>query len=100
LRWSAFWFMATNHFIVRGSLPAREIALELVRHWSLIQIGATTPAALDSWHIVTREFRENLEWAVVLPGDSEISPAVTLLLDELSAHGINIHRHRLDPRGS
>ena len=49
-----------NHFIVRGPLPDREIALALVRHWSLIQIGATTPPSLDRWHIVSREFRENL----------------------------------------
>jgi hypothetical protein len=83
-----------NHFIVRGPLPDREATRELVRHWSLIQIGATTPAVLDRWHIVTREFRENLEWAVILPGDGEISPAVTLLLDELSARGIIIHRYR------
>jgi hypothetical protein len=83
-----------NHFIVRGPLPERKAALELVRQWSLIQIGATAPAALDRWHIVTREFRENLEWAVILPGEGEISPAVTLLLDELSARGIIIHRYR------
>ena len=80
-----------NHFIVRGPLPDREVALALVRHWSLIQIGATTPPSLDRWHIVSREFRENLEWAVVVPGDGEMSPAVTTLLDELSARGITIH---------
>ena len=84
-----------NHFIVRGPLPDRETALALVRHWSLIQIGATTPPALDQWHIISQEFRENLEWAVVVPGDSEISPAVTILLDELSARGITIHDSRL-----
>ena len=87
-----------NHFIVRGTLPAPEVALELVRHWSVIQIGATTPAALDQWHIVTREFRESLEWAVVVPGAGEISLAVTRLLAELSARGITIHRYRLGPR--
>ena len=36
-----------NHFIVRGPLPDREVALALVRHWSLIQIGATTPRGLE-----------------------------------------------------
>jgi hypothetical protein len=36
-----------NHFIVRGPLPDRDIALWLVRHWSVIQIGATTPPGLD-----------------------------------------------------
>jgi hypothetical protein len=86
-----------NHFIVRGPLPDPETALDLVRHWSLIQIGATTPAALDRWHIVTREFRENLEWAVVMPGDGDVSYAVTQLLDELSIRGVTIHRYRLGP---
>jgi hypothetical protein len=81
-----------NHFIVRGPLPGRETAHELVRHWSLIQIGATAPAALDQWDIVTREFRENLEWAVVVPGSDDTSPAITQLLAELSARGIKIHR--------
>ena len=32
-----------NHFIVRGPLPDREVALALVGYWSLIEIGATTP---------------------------------------------------------
>jgi len=86
-----------NHFIVRGPLPDRNIALVLVRHWSLIRIGATTPPALDQWHVITREFRENLEWAVVAPGDGEISPAVRQLLDELSARGITIYDTRSEP---
>jgi hypothetical protein len=80
-----------NHFIVRGPLPDGEVALALVRHWSLIQIGVTTPAHLGQWEIVTREFRENLEWAVIVAGDSEISSAVKQLLSELSARGIAIH---------
>ncbi len=84
-----------NHFIVRGPLPDRDTALALVQHWSLIRIGSTTPPRLDRWQIVTREFRENLEWAVVVPGDGEISPAVRTLLDELWARGITIHDSRL-----
>jgi len=83
-----------NHFIVRGPLPDREIAIELVRHWSLIQIGAATPYPLDQWLIVSRAFRENLEWAVLVSGDGEMSPAVAQLLDELSARGIAIHDSR------
>ena len=86
-----------NHFIARGPLPDREVALALVRHWSLIQIGATTPLLLNQWQIISREFRENLEWAIVVPGDAEISPAVTRLLDELSAREITIHDSRFGP---
>lgn len=87
---------ADNHFIVRGPLPDREVALALVRHWSLIQIGAATPPPLEGWCIVSREFRENLGWAVVVAGDREISPAVTTLLRELSQRGITIHYSRFE----
>ena len=85
-----------NHFIVRGPLPDRDVALALVRHWSLIQIGATMPPVFDEWHIITREVRENLEWAAVVPGDGEMSPAITQLLGELSARGITVHHSHLD----
>jgi hypothetical protein len=85
-----------NHFIVRGPLPDRTAALELVRHWSLIQIGGTTPPHLDRWRITSREFRENLTWAVVVPGDGEISRAVVELLGELSARGVPIHDSRFE----
>jgi hypothetical protein len=80
-----------NHFIVRGPMPDRRAALALVRHWSLIQIGATTPQDLKNWRISSREFRESLEWAVVVPGDGQLSPAVAVLLEELLARGITIH---------
>jgi hypothetical protein len=90
-----------NHLILRGPLPAREVALALVRRWSLVQIGAVSieaaPPRLDNWQVVTREFRENLQWAALVPGDSEISPAVTVLLQELSARGIPIHEYKAGP---
>jgi len=81
-----------NHFIVRGPWPGIATAQALARHWSVIRIGAATPPALEPWRISSREFRENLEWAVIVPGDGEISPAVAQLLDELAARGIAIHR--------
>ncbi len=80
----------SNHFVVRGPLPDRAASLALVRHWSLIQIGAPTPRSLKRWRISTQEFRENLVWAVVVPGEGETSPAVTQLLDELAARGVTI----------
>lgn len=79
-----------NHFIVSGPLPDRATALALARHWSIIQIGQETPISLQSWSIVTRAFREDLAWAVVVPGDGEVTPAVAQLLNELSARGIAI----------
>jgi hydrogenase maturation protease len=79
-----------NHFIVRGPRPDRETALALVHHWSLIRIGGETPAALRSWRISTKEFREDLEWAIVVPDGRAASPAVEVLLEELRARGISI----------
>jgi len=79
----------SNHFIVRGPLPDRATALALVRHGCLIQIGEKpTPLSLQQWRISRQEFRENLEWAVVVPGDGETSPAVAQLLGELTARGL------------
>jgi hypothetical protein len=79
-----------NHFIVRGPLPDRETAVALVQFWSVIQIGAVAPESLGKWRISTREFREDLQWAVVVPGENATSPAVVQLLDELSARGVEI----------
>ena len=56
----------------------------------MIQIGAVTPPELTPWRISTREFRENLEWAIVAPAKTEISSAVATLLSELSARGVAI----------
>lgn len=82
-----------NHFIVRGPEPDRVIARELVRHWSVIRIGSVTPPHLAGWRISTREFREDLQLAIVVPGESDHSPAVRQLLDELSAREIPIHHY-------
>jgi hypothetical protein len=81
-----------NHFIVRGPLPDRAIALELVRHWSVIQIGRVTPPHLAQWRISSKEFREDLIWAVVVSAESSVSTAVQQLLGELSDRGVTIHR--------
>jgi len=86
-----------NHFIVQGPPPDRESAVALARNWSLIQIGQTTPPSLQAWSIVTRAFREDLAWAVVVPGDGETTPAVAQLLEELLARGITIRRE-IPPR--
>ena len=79
-----------NHFIVRGPRPTREQALALVRPWSVIRIGARPDPAFDSWRISTKEFREDLEWAVVVAGERPMQAAVAVLIDELRARGITI----------
>jgi hypothetical protein len=84
----------SNHFIVRGPLPRKTVAEALARHWSLIQIDRQTPPEFDQWRISSKEYRENLAWAVIVPGEGEISQGVSQLLGELSGRGIVIHDAR------
>jgi len=79
-----------NHLILSGPSPDQATVQALVRRWSFVQIGNESSAFLEQWQIRTKECRENLQWAVVVPGDQEISPAVAELLAELSARGIDI----------
>lgn len=80
-----------NHFIVRGPLPAPARVQQLIRHWSIININCTTPPELEKWRISTKEFRENLEWAVCCEGSRTMQPAVVQLLEELRTRGVTIH---------
>jgi hypothetical protein len=64
-----------NHFILRGPPPDDQQAVDLARHWSMVQIGEVKSASWNAWTIREKEFRENLEWAVIVPGDREVSPA-------------------------
>ena len=81
-----------NHFILSGPLPDEAMALALVRYWSIIQIGEVKSSSFGQWQIKSKEFRENLEWAVVVPGDRGVSPGVAQLLGELSNRGVAIRR--------
>ena len=81
-----------NHFILSGPLPDEATALRLVWYWSIIQIGEAKSSSFGQWQICSKEFRENLEWAVIVPGDREVSPGVAQLLGELSACGVTIRR--------
>jgi len=62
-----------NHFILSGPLPDEAAALALVRHRSIVQIGEAKSSSFGEWQIRSKEFRENLEWAVIVPGDRETS---------------------------
>ena len=81
-----------NHFILSGPAPDETTALALARRWSVIQIGETKSSSFEQWEIRAKEFRENLEWAVIVPGDRETSPGVVQLLEELAARGVTIRR--------
>lgn len=77
-----------NHFIVQGPRPEPAIAQALARHWSIIRIGAVTPPELTRWTITNKEFRENLQWVVIVPEAAPHSLAVLQLLKELAERGI------------
>lgn len=79
-----------NHFILSGPAPDEASAVAMARHWSIIQIGGEKTARFEKWEIRTKEFRENLEWVVIVPCESEISAGVLKLLAEISARGIQI----------
>lgn len=81
-----------NHFILSGPAPDEAEAIALARHWSMIQIGEAKSPTFDRWEIRAKEFRENLEWAVVVPGDREISTGAAELLAELAGRGIAAQR--------
>lgn len=85
-----------NHFVTSGPLPDRMTALALVQHWSIIQIGSATPSHLQMWQITTKAFREELEWAVLVPGEQQLSAAVLQLLSEITGRGIRIHNSAVD----
>ena len=72
----------------------------LARHWSIVQIGEVKSQKFEHWEIRNKEFRENLAWAVILPGDRKISPAILALLTELADRGVAIHRYVNDPLGA
>jgi hypothetical protein len=83
-----------NHFILSGPAPDETSAARMARHWSIVQIGGEKSARFEEWEIRTKEFRENLEWAVIVSSESKISAGVLKLLKEISTRGIEIHECR------
>lgn len=81
-----------NHFILSGPSRDEDTALALARYWSVSEIGESKSSSFEQWEIRSKEFRENLEWAVIVPGDRETSPGVAELLQELCALGVAIRR--------
>jgi hypothetical protein len=79
-----------NHFILSGPEPTEAEAIAIARQFSLVKVGEPISTAFEKWQVRNKEFRENLEWAVVVPGDSEPSPAASKLLGELAERGVVI----------
>lgn len=63
----------------------------LARRFGLGLVTLGAPPIHGPWTIRTREFRENLQWAVHLEGTPP-SPAVAVLLEELAQRGVTIHQ--------
>jgi hypothetical protein len=82
----------SNHFIVCGPEPTVDEARRLVRQWEFPDVDdlLSPPHPDQRWRISTKEFRENLQWAVSLRSDTAITPAVAQLLSELEARGIRV----------
>ncbi len=79
-----------NHFILSGPEPSESEAIAIARQFSLVKVGEPVSNVFEKWEIRSKEFRENLEWAVVVPGDAEVSPGVSKLLGELAGRGVVI----------
>ncbi|MCX6597124.1 MAG: hypothetical protein NTV70_12240 [Acidobacteria bacterium] len=82
-----------NHLLLRGPLPDRATAGRLVRLWMFptIQASVDRTGIQGTWRISTREFREEITWAVVWPSDTPAQPAVAQLLAEVAGRGIDLH---------
>ncbi|MBY0372912.1 MAG: hypothetical protein K2Q23_02895 [Bryobacteraceae bacterium] len=81
-----------NHLILRGPRPSAEEARMLVGRAGMSVVTAIggTGGVPEPWKISTKEFRENLEWAVVVPGGPAMTAAVRQLLNEMMARGVNV----------
>jgi hypothetical protein len=84
-----------NHFILSGPEPDDVAALALTQQFSIVQIGAPPASTFGAWQIRNKEFRENLEWAVVVRDRRETSAPVAQLLAELTARGIRVRHYNL-----
>ena len=79
-----------NHFILQGPRPDASEALKMTRYWSETRIGEKKAWTFGAWEIRSKEFRENLEWAVIVSGGGEMSPGVRQLLAELEERGVEV----------
>src|SRR5260370_39484592 len=76
-----------NHYILSGPRPTAAEAVALARNWSVVRIGELKPQEFELWEIRHKEYRENLQGAVIVPGEHEASPGVAELLTELCGRG-------------
>jgi len=69
------------------------MARYLVRRWifpSIEDLLGTSPPIPAEWKITTSEFRENIEWTIVLSSRQEPTVAVAQLVAEIAARGVTV----------
>ena len=69
------------------------MARYLVRRWifpSIEDLLGTSPPIPADWQITTSEFRENIEWTIVLSCAQPPSRAVAQLVAEIVARGVAV----------
>ena len=78
--------------MVRGPEPTVSEARLLVRRWEFptVEDLLSPPVPDPRWQISVKEFREDLQWAIVLPAETEPTDAVRQLLSELKHRGVSI----------
>ena len=81
-----------NHFILSGAAPSEAQAPALTGHWSLVQIVDRKTTAFGPWEIRGKEFRQNPEWAMMVPGDRHPWKGFAELLAELASRGGRIKK--------
>ena len=82
-----------DHFLIRGPKPDAVMARYLVRRWifpSIEDLLRTSPPIPADWQITTSEFRENIEWTIVLSCDQDPTAAVAQLVSEIAARGVAV----------
>ena len=77
-------------FYFAGAATEQSRGAPLADNWRLVQIGEVKPTKFEQWEICFKEYRESLQWAMILPGERETSPAVVELLAELARRGVAI----------
>jgi len=66
----------------------------MAREFNLVKVAKAPVNSFEKWEIRNKEFRENLEWAVVVPADTEMTHGVSQLLGELAERGVVIRSCR------
>lgn len=77
-----------NHHILQGPCPTPDQARRLVFELEYPDPLRRSSPLLTEWTVLTRAFRDKLQWAVVVGNEESCGEAVRVLLKELAARGV------------